>query len=297
MSRLIVDAPFGFRLPVTVESHGWYRLAPFGWNAGREMLSRPERVDSGAVVRLQVSQSGDELNIDWKPGRAATGEEIRRRVGRMLQLHLDLTGFHRRAARRRSHRDAAAIHFGRLLCGTSRFEDAVRIITTTNTAWRQTIRMNQLLVAHFGARGSAGAAFPSAHEIAAATPADLQEKCRLGYRAATIHRLACGVVDGTFPIEQDTSRMSTSELDDFFQSFPGIGPYGSAHLLAMEGRHEWIAVDTEFRRYVRTRYFSGADPGDAEMVAVYRSWGQWKYLAYWWELWSEVRDSVAEIRE
>ena len=43
---------------------------------------------------------------------------------------------------------------------------------------------------------------------------------------------------------------TTEELFRSYLTLPGIGPYGAAHLLAMDGRHDFIAVDTEFRRFV-----------------------------------------------
>jgi endonuclease III len=71
-----------------------------------------------------------------------------------------------------------------------------------------------------------------------------------------------------------------------YKTLPGIGPYGAAHLLAMDGRHDFIAVDTEFRRFVRERYHGGRVVKDATMVRRYAKWGKWKYLAYWSELWN-----------
>src|SRR5436190_11862962 len=69
---------------------------------------------------------------------------------------------------------------------------------------------------------------------------------------------------------------------------PGIGPYGAAHLLAMDGRHDFIAVDTEFRSFVRNRYHGGRRVSDATMLRRYRKWGKWKYLAYWSESWKRA---------
>ena len=56
----------------------------------------------------------------------------------------------------------------------------------------------------------------------------------------------------------------------------------------MDGRHDFIAVDTEFRRFVRETYHRGRRVSDATMLRRYAKWGRWKYLAYWSELWSEA---------
>jgi endonuclease III len=69
-----------------------------------------------------------------------------------------------------------------------------------------------------------------------------------------------------------------------YRDLPGIGPYGDAHLRAMDGQHDDIAVDTEFRRFVRDKYHRGRKVSDATMLRRYAKWGRWKYLAYWSEL-------------
>ena len=73
-----------------------------------------------------------------------------------------------------------------------------------------------------------------------------------------------------------------------YRSLPGIGPYGAAHLLAMDGRHDFFAVDSEFRRFVRETHHRGRKVGDAAMLRRYARWGRWKYLAYWSELWNSA---------
>ena len=44
-----------------------------------------------------------------------------------------------------AHMWVVEARFGRLLCGSTLFEDVVKIIATTNTTWQQTKRMVELL--------------------------------------------------------------------------------------------------------------------------------------------------------
>jgi endonuclease III len=111
-----------------------------------------------------------------------------------------------------------------------------------------------------------------------------------------MHALASGIVDGSIDLESIRApEQSTEELFASYRELPGIGPYGAAHLLAMDGRHDFIAVDTEFRRFVRERYHGGRKIADKTMLRRYAKWGRWKYLAYWSEIWdSLVSDRPAE---
>lgn len=278
----------GFSLPKTVTSHGWYRLPPFRWDEKSETLSRTELLGSLGAVDLTI-RARKRLTVSSPENIAPFRDEIDRRLTRMLQLHLDLEAFHKQCRRRKSHREVAEEGFGRLLCATSLFEDAVKIILTTNTTWGQTVRMAENIVEHVGEKAPSGnKAFPSPAQLAATSDGFLREKCRLGYRAPYVLGLARGIIDGTLDLGQiaDTE-MDTPTLYKSFRQLPGIGPYGSAHLLAMEGRHDFIAVDTEFRSFVRGKHFNGRDVSDEQMQRIYRGWGRWKYLGYWSELWME----------
>jgi len=121
----------------------------------------------------------------------------------------------------------------------------------------------------------------------------LQRECRLGYRAKSIHALASGIAEGSIdlPAIADPSQ-STEDLFASYRKLPGIGPYGAAHLLAMDGRHDFIAVDSEFRRFVRERHHKGRRVSDKTMLRRYKKWGRWKYLAYWSELWKSVAERL-----
>jgi 3-methyladenine DNA glycosylase/8-oxoguanine DNA glycosylase len=216
-------------------------------------------------------------------------DELRRKLGRMFQLGVDTADFVALSRNSPAHAWVESSGFGRLLCGATLFEDVVKIITTTNTMWRQTIRMTELIVEKCGRKTKSAIAFPAPEDVARFSADELQEDCRLGYRAKTIHALASGIVDGSIDMYalSDPSQ-STEELFKSYRELPGIGPYGAAHLLAMDGRHDFIAVDTEFRRFVRERYHGGRAVSDRTMLRRYAKWGRWKYLAYWSELWESV---------
>ena len=265
--------PPNFAFGHTVVSHGWFRLAPFQWDGS--VLRRKEALPEG-VVELEIRQRGNVLHVRG----AGPSDELTRRITRMLQLDVDTSEFTEMARASERHAWVAETGFGRLLCGTTLWEDAVKIITTTNTTWTQTVRMVEKLVAKCGRDG----AFPTPQEVLRFPEPELQADCRLGYRAKSIRALAQQIeafLERPRPVD-------TKELFRDYQTLPGIGPYGAAHLLAMDGRHDFIAVDSEFRRFVRETYHRGKQVSDAAMLRRYNKWGRWKYLAYWSELWSSV---------
>jgi 3-methyladenine DNA glycosylase/8-oxoguanine DNA glycosylase len=283
--KLPVPANFSFQS--TVVSHGWYLLAPFRWSAKDRVLRRAEVV-AGKPADLSITMDGRDLRVDG----ARDSAELRAKITRMFQLDVDTSEFVALTRASAPHQWVERSGFGRLLCSPTLFEDAVKIIATTNTTWQQTVRMTELLVEKCGRRTrTRQAAFPEPEDIVRFPPGDLQTDCRLGYRAKTMHALASGVLDGSIDLAKISDRsQTTEELFASYRTLPGIGPYGAAHLLAMDGRHDFIAVDSEFRRFVRETYHKGNRVKDATMLRRYARWGPWKYLAYW----AELRNSVAD---
>ena len=296
-----IPTPPNFSFESTVVSHGWYLLAPTHWNRTQKTLQRVEILGGKPVkiamtfvapallpVRAQTRVSAQHLRI----AGAADSTELHAKMTRMFQLNVDTAEFIIVARTSPDHAWVERAGFGRLLCSSTLFEDVIKIITTTNTMWRQTMRMVELLVEKCGR----GGAFPEPKDIVRFAADRLQGECRLGYRAKSIHALAAGIVNGSINLDKiaDPSQ-TTEELFASYRELPGIGPYGAAHLLAMDGRHDFIAVDTEFRRFVRETHHKGRPVSDKTMLRRYAKWGRWKYLAYWSELWKAVADRLQPL--
>ena len=273
-------------------SHGWYLLAPCRWSRDEQTFRRAD-VLGGKAVDLTITFSGSALRI----AGANDSKELRAKMSRMFQLQVETAEFVLLTRDSPSHAWVGESGFGRLLCGATLFEDVVKIITTTNTMWRQTMRMCELLCETYGRHSPSGAAaFPEPEDIARVSVDELQERCRLGYRAKSIHKLARGIADGSLDLARITDpAQSTEDLFASYRELPGIGPYGAAHLLAMDGRHDFIAVDTEFRRFGREQYHRGRPVSDRTLLRRYSKWGRWKYLAYWSELWKTVAERLQPL--
>jgi len=290
--ELRVKPPFGFR--ETVFSHGWVSLAPFQWDAEADALLRVERLASGKVVRLRIRDGGAEAEnrvVRVAADGGSLSEEDRREVAAkvrwMLRLDEDLSEFYDLCREHEALSFVPESGSGRLLRSPTVFEDAVKVLCTTNTNWSQTMAVVMRLCERLGQPLEAEEgwyAFPEPQQIAATNEDFLRQEIRLGYRAAYVHELAQAVSSGRLDLEDLRShRLGSDAVRILLSRLSGFGPYAVAQMLALLGYYDYVGVDTDMRNFVSTHYFGGARVTDTEILRVYQRWGKWKSLVYWAE--------------
>lgn len=293
-----IAVPDAFSFRATVYSHGWCALAPWIWDTGAWTLARPFRVPGRGASTVELSQPGGRgapvaaRIVGGAGSRAGLDESgwaaVEAAISRSLRLGDSLETFHDLCREAGPPFDEApALGFGRLLRSPTAFEDLVKVLATTNTTWGGTMAMVANLVGLAGPQG----AFPTPAEVAALGADRLRDEGRWGYRADYLDALARAVADGeTDPDAWGAGGEPTEAIAGRVGDLAGFGPYATAHVLALLGRYDRIGVDTVFRAHVRERHFPRArkPPTDRRMLAVYEEWGEWKALAYWFEMWREA---------
>ncbi|MCL4809698.1 MAG: Fe-S cluster assembly protein HesB, partial [Thermoanaerobaculia bacterium] len=145
MTRSRFTVP-GVDLDLVARSHGWYDLPPFAWDAGRRQLSFVF-LHGGVPVPVRLSARGGDVSVT----APVPAPVARRAVERVLDLSTRLAPFHALCAARRAEgfgwmADRGA---GRILRSPTLFEDAVKVLCTTNCSWALTKAMASRMVAAF----------------------------------------------------------------------------------------------------------------------------------------------------
>jgi len=248
-----------FRWPVdlalTIASHGWGHLAPWRWDAETGRLSRTERVGS-RIGTLAVEQSD--------PSAVA---ELLNRVRRWLSVEWEPS-----AAMAALPEAAALIERGggRMLRGSSFYEDFVKTVLTINTSWSATCRMVAALVAEPG-----DGAFPGPEALLDYGEERLRERAKLGFRARTIALATRGMLDDGAIAASGEGQIERLE-HDYLMSLKGIGPYAAAHCRVLLHDFSRIPIDSVVTAYLRERY--DCDP--TAFAADRSSWGDYLALGY-----------------
>ena len=290
-----ITAPAGFDFWRTAFSHGWCALPPFSHDPERRELRRVFMLPRTLTASCTMNAGGKGVRVsaEWsrEPGPGARADLIGQ-IRTCLRMDEDFTEFHREACRHPRYRWIAACGAGRMLRSPSMFEDALKMICTTNCTWGLTTLMVSNLVACAGARpGKGGTAFPSPAAVAGMTESFLRKEVKAGYRSPFILALAGRVASGDLDIESwRSSPLPTPALFDEMKTVKGIGPYAAGNLLKLAGRYDYLGLDS----WVRSKYFelhrSGRRVKDSTIERDYGEFGRWRGLIFWLEMTRDWHD-------
>ena len=275
---------------MTVRSHGWYQLAPFGYDPVSGGLSYVFRPGRGKPFKAEVRQKGRALEVN---ARGRTGKKALEMAAagfkRILSVDADLSEFHESLADDPSLAWLPEKRAGRLLRSPTVFEDLVKTICTTNCSWSLTRSMVSNLVEKLGAEGNgSAAAFPRAEEMAGVDEGFYREKIKAGYRSAYFVELADAVASGKIDPESWLDpQLTTEELRKRLQSVKGVGRYAAENMLKLLGHFDGLALDSYLRSEFFKKHNRGRKCNDKKIERHYRKYGRWKGLAIWFDICGE----------
>jgi N-glycosylase/DNA lyase len=214
---------------------------------------------------------------------------VLRVLSRVLDLSSDLSRFHALCRSREGEGFGwiARRGAGRILRAPTAFEDAVKVLLTTNCSWGLTRAMVKNLVDSFGR----GGAFPHPAFVASFTEKRLRDEIRCGYRATSLLRLADSVASGRLDLAswEDPAR-GAEEVEAEIGSQHGFGPYAVQTISRLLGRHGKLGLDSWSRKKIAEIRFRGRRVPDARIERLYRPFGEFAGLAFWLDVTREWHD-------
>jgi 3-methyladenine DNA glycosylase/8-oxoguanine DNA glycosylase len=282
----------------TIMSHGVADLPPNRIDEEARTFETTVAVPRGRPQTVIVREGrGGKAALTGTAGRRS--EAVLDGVRHILRIDEDLSEFYALAAE-----DPNLLWVtqgaGRLLRSQTVYEDVVKTICTTNTAWSGTVRMVSAIVEYLGepAAGAPpdspfGRAFPSPAAMAAAPESFYRDVARSGYRGAYLRSLAQSVASGEVDLEElataDPGDLPDDEVAARLLALPGVGPYAAAHIMMLIGRYSRLVLDS----WTRPTYASlnGRKAKDTAIERRFRRYGRYSGLAFWLFL---TRDWVAE---
>jgi 3-methyladenine DNA glycosylase/8-oxoguanine DNA glycosylase len=262
----------------TIVSHGVAELPPNRVDLEHRVFETTLPIPRGArTVRVRVADG--KLLIETVKGSLHEG--LAGTVAHMFRLDEDLAAFYAAVDDELAWCASGA---GRMLRAPTVFEDVVKTICTTNTAWSGTRRMTAALVDNLGTVAPGGArSFPTAEAMAEANEDFYREVVRAGYRGPYLKQLAGDVAGGQVDLEAlNDPQLPDEEVAVRLLALPGVGPYAAAHvMLTSLGRYSRLILDSWTRpTYARLAGARGTLK-DATIARRFRKYGDWAGLAFW----------------
>jgi 3-methyladenine DNA glycosylase/8-oxoguanine DNA glycosylase len=275
----------------TFHSHGLASLPPMRpETAGSLVATLPVRGFRPRTVRIAGGRPGHGVvSVVGPPPGREEGERLSAEARRVLRLDEDLSEFYALAAED-PELSWVTRGAGRLIRGSTVFEEVVKTLCTTNCAWSATVRMVSALVEHLGEKapsapesGPQGRAFPTAHAMAEAGEEFYRDVARAGYRGRYLISLSRSVAEGDLDLESldaNPKELPDDELEKRLLALPGVGPYAAAHVMMMLGRYSRLVLDS----WTRPSYARLAGPTgitDSEIEERFSGYGSYRGLAFW----------------
>jgi N-glycosylase/DNA lyase len=286
--KLSIGLPAGFHFRSAVLSHGWAALPPFSFDPAAKTLTVHLVLPGGRAATVAMRQEGRTLAVDTRSRSSFRDGDRERILGiarSVLRMDQDLGPFYRQAAEHPDFGWVRRLGAGRLLRAPSAFEDAVKMICTTNCSWALTTAMVRNLCEALG-RGPAGAkAFPLPADMAKRPESFYRASIRSGYRSPFLVKLARRVDSGELDIERwrDPAYPAASVREEM-QSVDGIGPYAAGNLMKLVGKYDELGIDSWCRKQFSELHRAGRPATDRAIERHYACFGEWKGLFFWLDL-------------
>ena len=260
----------------TIVSHGVAELPPNVVDLKGRTLETTLPVRRSART-VRITQLGGKLRIE-----GSADPKLTKTVAHMFRLDEDLSDFYELV--RDEELAWCVLGAGRMLRAPTVFEDVVKTICTTNTAWSGTRKMTAALVDNLGLEAPGGAhAFPTAQAMADVDETFYREVVRAGYRGPYLRQLASDVASGVLDLEAwNDPELPDEEVAARLLALPGVGPYAAAHvMLTSLGRYSRLVLDS----WTRPTYqkLSGARRAvkDTTIERRFKRYGDYAGLAFW----------------
>jgi 3-methyladenine DNA glycosylase/8-oxoguanine DNA glycosylase len=268
----------------TIVSHGVAELPPNQVALETRTFETTLPVTGGARTVRLTAQDGT-LLAEVLAGRAGSHvrDTLASTIAHMFRLDEDLSAFYA-VVSADGDLSWCAQGAGRMLRAPTVFEDVVKTICTTNTAWSGTRRMTHALVDNLGVEAPGGArTFPTPEAMAEVDERFYREVARAGYRGPYFRQLATDVAEGRIDLEElHDPDLPDDEAAARLLALPGVGPYAAAHvMLTSLGHYSRLVLDS----WTRPTYckLSGARGAlkDATIERRFKRYGEWAGLAFW----------------
>ena len=284
--------PYDFRLTVKKPA-GWALFTPYE-EYGSQTLWTATHV-SGNLLGIKLSSSGSVESPSIKVKVFSVLElserekaHIRSQLTAALGVEQDLGEFYRFASE-----DSILKHVIHHLYGMhdtspiSIFPEAVLAILLQMAPLKRSNEMMDSFIREYGEIAEFDRrkirSWPLPEVMAPVPEGEIAAKCRVGYRAKSISKLAKKLSEEGFPTMNELSSMEAVEARKLLLTLPGIGDY-SADIISPHGG---FPIDVWSAEVFGMLFFGKKPENNRQAVEIVkkeglRRWGKWSWMAFFY---------------
>ncbi|MGC8505232.1 MAG: DNA-3-methyladenine glycosylase family protein [Thermoplasmata archaeon] len=284
--------PFNFNL--TVENPaGWHLFTPFEIHRENVLWTATHFSNSLTGVKLSSRGSVDDpmvvANIFSRDNLEQTQQKkITKQIGKALGADQDLSKFYKIARNDSILKYAVEDLYGMHdTFPDSIFPDAVLAILLQMAKLKRSNEMRSSFMLNYGELAEFDqkkiVAWPLPERIAGVSENDLAKRCKVGYRAKNIVKLAKRLANGDFPTTEQLTNMEPKEAKKVLLELPGIGDY-SADII---NPHGGFPIDVWSAEVFGKLLFDQKPENNREAVEKVKKegmkrWGMWSWMAFFY---------------
>ncbi|MDE1861255.1 MAG: endonuclease III domain-containing protein [Candidatus Micrarchaeota archaeon] len=289
---ILPTPPFSFKLTVKKPT-GWFLFNPFEVYKDGTLWTSTYLDGIFAGIKLTSSGTVDHPKVSAliftnRSLSRSQEENVKRLLAKAIGAEHDLNEFYRIA-----RKDAILKHVIGDLYGmhdtfsTTIFSDALLAILLQMAPLKRSNEMMESLIQNYGDTaefdGKKIKAWPTPKRLAAVSPEELARRCKVGYRAKSIVKLANRLAKGDFPTAEQLEDMDADSAKELLLELPGIGDY-SADII---NPHGGFPIDV-WSAEVFGKLFFGKEPKNNRKAVEkvkkegLRRWGKWSWMAFFY---------------
>lgn len=284
--------PYNFHLTVRNPA-GWFFFTPFEIYEGGALWTSTHILDTLVGLKLSsegnVEQSRITVRVFSEKDLAPSLQEnIKEPVNKALGADQDLTGFYKMAGN-----DNILEHVVEDLYGmhdrspVSIFPEAVLAILLQMAPLKRSNDMMSSFIQNYGDvaefDGKKVLAWPTPERTSKVQEEEMVKKCKVGYRAKYIIKIAQILSKEDFPSMEQLGHMEPEKAKKLLIELPGIGDY-SADII---NPHGGFPIDVWSAEVFGKLFFGKKPDNNREAVEIVkkegiRRWGKWAWMAFFY---------------
>jgi 3-methyladenine DNA glycosylase/8-oxoguanine DNA glycosylase len=225
----------------TIKSHGFFDLCAFTPDINSLTLTLPYKTQKGDGI-FQIFLQNNEVLCNVINGDKDLSCQV---AANCLSLDIDLNKLYFLIAGHSDYEWFINDGFGRYFRSPTLYEDCIKLVSTANTNWKNTVKIVRSLTENYGHDVNGVKAFPEPRQLIEISESDLKTHTKCGYRAKSFIDIAANALkDPNFFLDEGWKSLQPNSFFNRLLNIHGMGPGSASYLCRIYGKPHIYSIDS-----------------------------------------------------